>query len=102
MALLLKQQMAQEKELELKLIKAVRKAGGIALKFVSPGYAGMPDRLVLIAYGKLAFVEVKSPGKKPRKIQAVRHKQLQDLGFKVYVLDQEEQIGGIIDAISTT
>jgi hypothetical protein len=94
--------MAQEKLLEQKLIKAVRKAGGLALKFVSPGYAGMPDRLVLIAYGKIAFVEVKSPGKKPRKIQAARHKQLSDLGFNVYVLDQEDQIGGIIDAISAT
>lgn len=94
--------MAKEKQLETKLIKEVRKAGGIALKFVSPGYAGMPDRLVLIATSHIAFVEVKAPHQKPRKLQIARHNQLRKLGFKVYVLDDEKQIGGIIDEIRTT
>ena len=91
--------MAQESELEKKLVKEVKALGGLALKFVSPGMAGMPDRIVLIAIGKIAFVEVKAPKKKPRKLQKIRHKQLKELGFKVYVLDNETQIGGIIDAI---
>ena len=94
--------MAKEKQLELKLIKEVKKAGGIALKFVSPGYDGMPDRLVLIATSHIAFVEVKAPKQKPRKLQLSRHEQLRKLGFKVYVLDDENQIGGIIDEIRTT
>lgn len=93
--------MAQEQELEHKLVKAVKKIGGMCLKFVSPSYRGMPDRLILIALGKMAFLEVKAPGKKPRKLQSLRHKQLTELGFKVYVLDKEEQIGGIIDAIQS-
>lgn len=68
--------MADEKKLEVKLLNAVKKDGGIALKLVSPGYAGLPDRLILIAYGKIGFVEVKAPGKKPRPLQIVRHQQL--------------------------
>ena len=69
------------------------------MKLVSPGFAGMPDRLVLLPGGRLGFVEVKAPGRKPRAIQEVRHKQFRQLGFKVYVLDSKEQIGGIIDDI---
>ena len=50
----------------------------------------------------IAFVEVKAPNKKPRPLQKARHRLLQKLGFKVYVLDDAEQIGGIIDEIRTT
>ena len=91
----------EEKKIEQKLCKEVKKVGGIALKFVSLGYAGMPDRLILIAIGHIAFVEVKSKNKKPRKLQAKRHEMLAKLGFKVYVLDDESKIGGIIDEIRT-
>ena len=91
-----------EKQIENKLTKSVKKAGGIAPKFVSPSFAGMPDRLVLLPDGLCAFVEVKAPNKKPRPLQKARHRLLQKLGFKVYVLDDTEQIGGIIDEIRTT
>ena len=94
--------MAAESALEKKLVKEVKSIGGLALKFVSPGYDGVPDRIVLIAYGKIAFVEVKAPNKKPRPLQLRRINKLKSLGFKVYVLDSKEQIGGIIDAIRTT
>ena len=94
--------MAKESELEKKLCKEVKALGGLALKFVSPGLAGMPDRLILIAIGTIGFVEAKAPKKKPRKLQKIRHKQLQELGFQVYVLDKESQIGGIIDAIRSS
>ena len=94
--------MAKESELERKLCREVKALGGLALKFVSPGLAGMPDRLILIAIGKIGFVEVKAPKKKPRKLQKIRHQQLKNLGFSVYVLDEEAQIGGIIDAIRST
>lgn len=87
-----------ERELEKKLVEYVRRADGIAPKFVSPGMDGMPDRIVLLPYGKMFFVEVKQRGKKPRLLQAVRHGMLRNLGFKVYVLDDESQIGGMLDA----
>lgn len=61
-----------EKDLERKLVKAVRDSGGLALKFVSPGMAGVPDRLLLFPEGRVAFVEVKAPGEKPRPLQVHR------------------------------
>ena len=89
----------REKSIVKKLVNAVRGMGGIAPKFVSPGYDGMPDRIVLVPGGHMAFVEVKAPGEKPRALQLARHEMLRRLGFKVYVLDDEQQIGGILDAI---
>ena len=91
----------REKTIEQKLVTAVKKHGGICPKFVSPGFDGMPDRLVLLPHGRFAFVEVKAPGEKPRPLQLARHRSLRRLGFKVYVLDDEEQIGGILDGIQT-
>ena len=91
--------MAKEKNIEQKLVKKVREIGGLALKFVSPGFDGVPDRLILIAYGKLAFVEVKAPGKKPRPLQVARINKIRSLGFKVYVLDDEKNIQRIIDEV---
>ena len=85
-----------EKTLEHKFVTEVKRVGGLALKFVSPGFDGVPDRLVLLSGGRLGFVEVKAPGKRPRPLQFARHRLLRRLGFKVYVLDDERQIGGII------
>ena len=82
----------REKQIENKLASEVKKAGGIALKFVSPSFDGMPDRLVLIPDGHIAFVELKAPGKKPRPLQLARHRLLRSLGFQVYVIDSVEQL----------
>lgn len=93
--------MKSEKDIEQCLVKAVKNMGGIAPKFVSPGYDGMPDRIVLLPHGVFAFVELKAPGKKPRPLQLSRHEMLRRLGFKVYVLDGTDQIGEILDEIRT-
>ncbi len=85
-----------EKAIEKKLVEAVVCKGGLCPKFVSPGTAGMPDRIVLLPEGRLGFVEVKAPGKVPRPLQAARHAQLRKLGFKVYVLDDPAQIPDIL------
>ena len=92
----------REKTIERKLTLMVKKQGGICPKFVSPGFDGMPDRIVLLPGGRMAFVEVKAPGKKPRELQTSRHTLLRRLGFQVYVLDNEEQIGGILDEIQAS
>ena len=89
----------REKQEEQALVKAVRKRGGIALKFVSPAFDGMPDRLLLMPGGNIGFVEVKAPGKKPRPLQVSRHGLLRRLGFKVYVLDSPADIAGMLDEI---
>ncbi len=88
-----------EKQIEQKLTRMVKQQGGLALKFVSPSFAGMPDRLVLLPDGIIAFVELKAPGKKPRPLQLARHRLLHSLGFPVYVIDGVEQIGGMLDEL---
>ena len=91
-----------EQEIEKQLVAEVNACDGKALKFMSPGCVGVPDRIVLLPGGKLGFVEVKSPGKKPRPIQERRIRQLRALGFLVFVVDGKEQIGGVLRAIQTT
>ena len=92
----------REKTIEGKLVQTVKSAGGIAPKFVSPGLDGMPDRIVLLPKGRMAFVEVKAPGEKPRPLQLARHRLLRALDFNVYVLDDPAQIGEILDEIQST
>lgn len=92
----------REKVIEQKLAAEVKKVGGICPKWISPGFDGVPDRIVLMPGGKIAFVEVKAPGEKPRPLQLSRHELLRRLGFKVFVLDNVEKIGGMIDEIRTT
>jgi len=88
-----------EKYIEQKLVNTVKELGGIAPKFVSPGLDGVPDRIVLLPMGRMAFVELKAPGKKMRPLQVKRKTQLEALGFLVYCIDSVGQIGGILYAI---
>lgn len=81
-----------EKYIEQKLVKAVKERGGMAPKFVSPGLDGVPDRIVLLPMGRIAFVELKAPGKKMRPLQVKRKRQLEALGFLVYCIDNIDQI----------
>jgi VRR-NUC domain. len=89
----------KEKAIEQALIKAVKQKGGLCLKLVSPSLVGIPDRLILMDGGRVGFVEVKTTGKKPRSVQVKRMKQLQQLGFKVFVLDHLDDIPTHIDEI---
>ena len=85
-----------EKYIEQKLVRAVKERGGIAPKFVSPGIDGVPDRIVLLPMGRMAFVELKAPGKKMRPLQVKRKRQLEALGFLVYCIDGVEQINEVL------
>ena len=89
----------REKQVELALVKAARKRGGIALKFVSPAFDGVPDRLVLMPGGHMGFVEVKAPGQKPRPLQVSRHRLLMGLGFQVFTLNDITAIPRMLDEI---
>ena len=89
----------RESDLEKFTRLYIKSHGGLALKFISPGCAGVPDRLVLIPGGKMCFMELKAPGRKPHPLQVRRIEQLRALGFKVYVVDGKEEIGGIINAL---
>ncbi len=89
----------REKTIETKLVQAVRAKGGLAPKFTSPGFDGVPDRLVLLPGGKIAFIELKAPGKTLRPLQVRRKRQLEALGFSVYCIDRPEQIETVLQEI---
>lgn len=92
----------RESLIERKFVNEVKKRGGMAVKFVSPGLDGVPDRLVFFQGGRLAFVELKAPGKTMRPLQQRRAKQLTALGFRVYCIDNKEMIGCVLDEIQST
>ena len=89
-----------EKIIERKLVVQVKRRGGLCPKFVSPGSDGMPDRLVLLPGGKLAFVELKAPGARPRPLQLMRHAQLRALGFSVFVIDDPADIHRMLELLT--
>lgn len=89
----------KEKAIEQKLVSEIKVLKGLCLKLTCPGFDGMPDRLILLPKGKIGFVEVKRKEMKPRPLQLSRHRLLKELGFKVFVLDDEKDIQGIIENI---
>ena len=91
-----------ESEIEAKLRDAAKAAGGRAFKFISPGNAGVPDRIVVLPGTKIGFVELKQPGKKTTKLQQVQIRKLLDLGFYATVLDSPDRISGVLEDIKRT
>lgn len=89
----------EESKIEKRLKKEIELIGGKALKFVSPGMSGVPDRIVLLPHGRIVFIELKAPGKKPRPIQIKRIKELKDLGFDVRVIDSIDKVKEFINDI---
>lgn len=88
-----------EKDLEAKFRQSVKEAGGIAFKFVSPGNAGVPDRLVVLPGGRIGFVELKVNGNKPTALQKRQMERLKKLGCFVCVLDNVALIPEVIAGI---
>ena len=91
----------EEKCVERKLVKEVKKIGGLCLKFVSPSMDGVPDRIVLLPGGRTTFVETKTTGKKMRPLQVKRKRQFESLGFSVYCVDDAEKVEEVLNAIQT-
>ncbi|MBU3155164.1 VRR-NUC domain-containing protein [Clostridium estertheticum] len=89
----------RETRIEKRLIKEIEKIGGKALKFVSPGVTGVPDRIVLLPHGKMIFVELKAPGKKESPMQRYRAKEYRNLGFDVRCIDSVELIIKLIEEV---
>lgn len=88
-----------ESKIEKKLVSLVRRLGGECLKFVSPGNAGVPDRIVMMPHGKIHFVELKALGEKPRALQMAVHDRFKRLGFPVTVIDSVEGVEAFVRAL---
>ena len=80
----------RESTIESVLVREAKRLGGMALKLVCPGTAGIPDRLVLGPGGHIAFVELKAPGRVPSLLQEYRAARLRQLGFRVETVDSVE------------
>lgn len=81
-----------EKAIERLLYTTVKAKGGMAIKLLTSQMLGLPDRLCLFPTGKVVFVELKTTGQKPRKIQLYIHEQLRKLGFRVEVIDTKQGV----------
>ena len=79
-----------EKDLEKALVSGVKRRGGMAVKLTSQFHRGLPDRMVLLPYRTICFVELKSTGAKRTKLQEVAAEQLGTLGFRTFVVDSSE------------
>lgn len=74
----------REKDIESYLRKEVKKIGGKAYKFISPGNAGVPDRIIVLPGGKVFFVEMKAPGKMSTPLQKKMQHELVEFGCTVF------------------
>jgi len=88
--------MAAERKIEEYLRDTVKAAGGRAYKFTSPGNDGVPDRLVLLPGGRVVFVELKAPGKKPTALQELQINRIRILGFDVRVIDNKADVDKLV------
>lgn len=86
-----------ESIIEKHLVSEVKKMGGTAYKFVSPGHAGVPDRLCLLPNGMVFFVELKATGKTTRPLQDRQIEKIRAYGQRVYVADSREKIKEILE-----
>ncbi len=88
-----------EASIERRFAKMCNDRGAECRKFVSPGWRGVPDRLLLLPGGKCVFVEFKAPGKRPTALQAKRHDELRSLGFRVEVIDSKEGADALLEEV---
>ena len=92
-------QIDSEKLVERKLVELVKINNGMCIKLLCDQLIGLPDRLCLFPNHKMAFVETKTTGQKPRRIQAYMHKKLRALGFRVEVIDSIEGVNKFVENI---
>lgn len=89
-----------EKDLEAVLVHRIRALGGQCLKWVSPGTRGVPDRILLLPGGRIAFVEMKRPaGSRVDPLQKYWSQALANLGFLVYTIRTEAELRRVLEEL---
>lgn len=92
-------QIDSEKLVERKLVELVKANKGMCIKLLCDQLIGLPDRLCLFPGHKIVFVELKTTGQKPKRIQTFMHNRLRALGFRVEVIDTVEGVVKFINSI---
>ncbi|MFA5385649.1 MAG: VRR-NUC domain-containing protein [Eubacteriales bacterium] len=88
-----------ESNIERRLKREVEKRGGKALKFISPGWSGAPDRIVITPAGRVVFVELKAPGGQLRPLQEKRAAELKALNLSVYRVNSRNAVDKFISEV---
>lgn len=94
-----KETVDSEKVVERKLVELVKINGGMCIKLLCDQLIGLPDRMCLFPGHKIVFVELKTTGRKPKRIQVYMHNKLRALGFRVEVIDTVESVINFVDGI---
>lgn len=92
-----KETVDSEKVVERKLVEAVKANGGMCIKLLCDQLTGLPDRMCLFPNHKIVFVELKTTGRKPKRIQLFIHDKLRALGFRVEVIDTVKGVNDFIE-----
>lgn len=87
-----------ERALERAFVAAVEAAGGYTRKWTSPGHRGVPDRIV-IARGRVHFVELKALGARPTALQHREHARIAAAGGTVWVIDALEGVTHFVEGL---
>ena len=89
----------RERDIEKKMLNAVRKMGGEAFKWVSPGNDGVPDRIVMLPGGRLIFVELKADRGRLSPVQKIQIRRIQKLGQEVEVVQGMDGLEEFLERI---
>jgi hypothetical protein len=92
--------MISETVIENYLVKKVKEMGGIAYKFVSPGNAGVPDRLCLFPTGYVVFVELKRPDGTVSARQLKQIKRIKDVSCHCVVINSRPKIDSLLNHVA--
>ena len=95
-----KETVDSEKLVERKLVQQVKENGGMCIKLFCNHILGLPDRMCLFPGGKIAFIELKTTGEKPKRIQVFMHDKIRKLGFQVLVIDSTKKVSEFINDIT--
>lgn len=89
----------KESTIEARLVREVKKRGGLCYKFTSPGNPGVPDRIVILPGGTTVYVELKTEIGRLAKVQKWQIEELRRRGAVVRVLKGMDQVLAFLEEV---